>query len=313
MPRRTERNVATTQPDCLQHLIRLGCDEKYVRAVIQPLRQPDRSPVPIFDDILCGVNGTRRSYEAVRQAAMLAEPGAHLTLVAVTAVRGEGTQRTAAIGPERARRALAHARRVALAAGIEDVTVDMDDGAPVTERLLARAHDHHLLAIGAPAMSRIAHILVGGTATEAAHLLPASVLLVRRPLARVTFGERILVASDGSHRSEGLVDFAAELARQRGASLVLVHAFHGETGAQPTAIATQVERVTAALGEEAAVRIERGSPRNLILSTAETERCSLIIVASRRLSGLRALGSLSERLVHDARCSVLVMRPEDVR
>jgi nucleotide-binding universal stress UspA family protein len=283
-----------------------------VGPVIQPLRQLDSSPVPIFDNILCGVDGSRGSYEAVRQAAALAEPGARLVLVAVTAVRGARSQQTAAIAPERARRALAHARRLALAAGVEDVTVDIDDGAPVTERLLARARDHHLLAIGAPAMSRIAHILVGGTATEAAHLLTASVLLVRRPPAGVTFGERMLVASDGSDRSEGLVDFAAAFARRRGASLVLVHAFHGETGAQPTAIAAQVERVTAALGEEAAVRIERGSPRNLILATAETERCSLIIVASRRLSGLRALGSLSERLVHDARCSVLVMRPEDV-
>src|SRR5665213_137250 len=291
----------------------LRCDETYGRAVTQPLQQPDRSLVSIFDDILCGVDGTRRSYEAVRQAALLAEPGARLTLVAVTAVRGEGTQQTATIGPARARRALEHARGVALAAGVEEVAVEIDDGAPVRERLLARAHDHHLLAIGAPAMSRIAHILVGGTAPGAAHLLPASVLIVRRPLMRVTFGERMLVASDGSDRSEGLVDFAAEFARQRGASLVLVHAFHGETGPQPTAIATQVERVTAALGEEAAVRIERGSPRNLILDTAARERCSLIIVASRRLSGLRALGSLSERLVHDARCSVLVMRPEDVR
>ena len=120
----------------------------------------------ILSDVVCGVNGSRGSYEAVRQAAALAGANARLTLVAVTAVRGSGPQRTASIAPPRARRALLYARRLAVEAGVTNVAVEIDDGYPVLETLLGHAEGHGLFAIGAPFMSRVAHLLVGGTATQ---------------------------------------------------------------------------------------------------------------------------------------------------
>jgi nucleotide-binding universal stress UspA family protein len=51
----------------------------------------------------------------------------------------------------------------------------------------------------------------------------------------------------------------------------------------------------------------------VIVETAAREDASLVVIGSRRLEGVRALGSVSERVVHDAPCSVLVMRPEDLR
>jgi hypothetical protein len=50
----------------------------------------------------------------------------------------------------------------------------VDERGPVAKVLLERAEEHGLLALGAPAMSRHAHLLVGGVATQAAHPLPAS-------------------------------------------------------------------------------------------------------------------------------------------
>jgi hypothetical protein len=50
----------------------------------------------------------------------------------------------------------------------------VDERGPVAKVLLERAEEHGLLALGVPAMSRHAHLLVGGVATQAAHLLPAS-------------------------------------------------------------------------------------------------------------------------------------------
>src|SRR5579862_8752906 len=265
----------------------------------------------LFDDIVCGVDGTRGAYEAVRQAAALAEPGGAFTLLAVTAMAGSGQYQTVAISPERAGRALRYARRLAAAGGIADAVLQIDDRPPVPETLLVRAREHHLLAIGAPYMSRLVHVLVGGTATELAHQLTTSLLVARRPPAGTTFAERLLVASDGSCRSDALIRFAVDLALERDAQLTLVHSVRAEEDAEP-AIAAQVALVTRALGGRAGVRIEGRRPRALILDTARAEGCSLIIVASRRLRGLRAIGSLTERLVHDARCSVLVLRPEDV-
>jgi nucleotide-binding universal stress UspA family protein len=264
----------------------------------------------MFDDVLCGVDGTRGSYEAVRQAAVLAGPGARLTLLAVAALTGAGQHHAAAIAPERAKRVLARAHRIAVAAGVETVETEIDESAPVAETLLERAREHQMLAIGAPFMPRMAHLLVGGTATRAAHRLPTPLLVARRPPPRFEFPEHMIVASDGSGRCDGLVEFATALARDHGSSLTLVHAArHGDGG---TAVAAQAARVAAALGDRGHAYIEHTRPLGLLLRVAQLERCSLIIVASRRVSGVRALGSLSERLVHDADCSVLVLRAEDV-
>ena len=267
----------------------------------------------ILDDIVCGVDGSRHADEVVRQAASLAGADGMLTIVAVTAVHRavEGTQRVAALAPARARRALDRAERIAAEAGVRAVS-EIDERSPVGDVLLEHAGAHGLLAIGPPSMSRIAHILVGGAATTAAHALPASLLIARRAPAHDRFGEHIMVASDGLERSDDLVDFAAGFAQEHDSSLTLLHVIHGESSHHPTRIAAQVRRVTGALGERARVRIEPGRASGLIVKTAVAERCSLIIVSSRRVGGIRALGSVSERVVHEAPCSVLVVRPEDL-
>lgn len=265
----------------------------------------------VLADILCGVDGTKVAYEAVRQAAWLTGPSGHLTLLSVTAVAGSGTFRTAAIAPSRAQRALATAGRMALAMGVAADTA-IDERGPVTEVLLEHAGAHGLLAIGPPPMSRVAHILVGGTATTAAHVLPASVLVARRQPAHTEFGEDIIVASDALETSSELVRFATALALAHGSTLTYVHAIDGAPKRHPTRIAAQVEYVTHALGDRARIRIEPRHPYELLVATAKLERSSLLVVGSRSGGNLRAVGSVSERLVHDAPCSVLVMRPEDV-
>ena len=265
----------------------------------------------VLADILCGVDGTKVAYEAVRQAAWLTGPNGHLTLLAVTAVSGSGTFRTAAIAPVRAQRALATANRMASAMG---VTADMaiDERSPVTDVLLEHAGAHGLLAIGPPPMPRLAHILVGGTATTVAHVLTASVLVARRQPAHTDFGADIVVGSDALDTSSELVRFATALALRHGSTLTYLHAIDGAAKRHPTRIAAQVEYVTQTLGDRARVRIEPRHAHELIVATAKLERSSLLIVGSRSGGGLRAVGSVSERVVHDAPCSVLVMRPEDV-
>lgn len=71
----------------------------------------------ILTDVLCGIDGTRSAYEAVRQAAWLAGADGHLTLLAA-AVKGSGQWRMAAFAPARAERALDYVRRIAKEAGV---------------------------------------------------------------------------------------------------------------------------------------------------------------------------------------------------
>jgi nucleotide-binding universal stress UspA family protein len=268
----------------------------------------------IFRDILCGVDGTRTAYEAVRQAASLVTPAGELTLLAVAGrdgERGHGKFEQAALAPVRAQRVLEYAERIAREAGARTKT-EVESRGPVRRVLLERAGRHSLLALGAPSMSRIAHIMVGGVASTAAHLLPSSLLIARRPPAGLALAERIIVASDARESSDDLVGFALALARGRGASLQILHAAGAESEFHPTRISRQAESVGQALGERARMCVIPGRAHDVIVQTAARERASLLILGNRRLGGPRALGSVSERVVHDAPCSTLVVRPEQL-
>jgi nucleotide-binding universal stress UspA family protein len=80
---------------------------------------------------------------------------------------------------------------------------------------------------------------------------------------------------------------------------------HGD----PKRVAVDAVDLTVELGVEPTVIQAAGHPADRILETATAERASLVVVGSRGLGGLRALGSVSERVAHRAPCSVLVARP----
>jgi nucleotide-binding universal stress UspA family protein len=58
-----------------------------------------------------------------------------------------------------------------------------------------------------------------------------------------------------------------------------------------------------------APELEEQGERALNVLVAASESADLIVVGSRGLHGLKALGSVSERVAHQARSSVLVVRP----
>jgi nucleotide-binding universal stress UspA family protein len=83
--------------------------------------------------------------------------------------------------------------------------------------------------------------------------------------------------------------------------------------AEARALADQLGGSTNVLDREAAEAIapgleEHGEPAVNVLVSA-SESADLLVVGSRGLHGLKALGSVSERVAHQARSSVLVVRP----
>jgi nucleotide-binding universal stress UspA family protein len=277
--------------------------------------EPDASTQagrPIFSDILCAVDGTRRSYDAVEQAAALAAPGGRLTLLAATAERGSGIYRQAAISHERAERILVHARQLAHAAGA-DATTEIEPQGPVDEAILGHAASHELLALGAPS-DGLGVIFtpnrVAGTALDSAQ----TALLLSRPVpaSETRFAEHVLVASDGLEDSDELVGLAARLARARASNLTLVHAIGSESHSHPHRIEQQsaeLERELAGVGAYELCVEPRGAAE-AILAAAERARPSLIIAGTRHVHGLQVLGSVSRRVIHDAACSVLLVQPQ---
>jgi nucleotide-binding universal stress UspA family protein len=263
-------------------------------------------PAP-FGRIVCGVDGSRSAHLAVEQATALSGPNTALAFICVREETGVGASRQATITAERADAALEEALRVARDAGIEAVA-EMVYGHDPRSVLLDEAARSDLLVVASHGGSRAGGIALGGVASAAAHRATVPVLIARATPAASSFPGRILVATDGSPDAERAVELTARIGHRHRSRVYLLSVeptSHGD----PKRIAVDAVNLTANLGVEPAVIRASGHAAERILDTAATEQVSLVVVGSRGLSGVRALGSVSERVAHRAHCSVLVARP----
>jgi len=138
---------------------------------------------------------------------------------------------------------------------------------------------------------------------------------------------RILLATDGSGCAETAGSVAVDLANRSGAELDVVHAFEFVPPREYAGVALrlrspaeftkqgqkvldeQVDRIGQMGGEVADARLCVGSPADQILCRAEASDADLIVVGRRGIGGVKRLlmGSVSEGVVHRARCPVLVV------
>jgi nucleotide-binding universal stress UspA family protein len=270
--------------------------------------QTDISPItrpPAFASILCGVDGSRPSLEAARQAAILAGSDTALTYAAVTWEQGKGLTAMATLGHTHAQEALRRVRDEAREIGAVPEIVDYDGHNPA-ERLIELAANYDLVVVGIHGHSRAGGIVIGSTATALLHRSPVPVLVARPPAGDVAFPERILVANDGTARSQSAAEIAAKLALRHGAAVALVAAYdHGGTPRSLSDVAATVRIVT---GVEPVHFGEDGPVVRVVTSAARDFETTLMVTGSRSLTGVAALSSSSERIAHAAPCSVLVVR-----
>ena len=268
--------------------------------------RPRRRPAPPFGSIVCGVNGSRMDAEVAHQAALLAGPDTPLDIVAVAWEIGSGLSAQATLTAGHADRALARAAHIARATGASTSTrrvAAADTGAA----LLAEAADHDLLVLGAAPGRRFGGIAIGRPVTAALHRADSHVLVARPAPGEVPFPERILFADDGSPASDGAAALVAAIAGRHGAHVDLSSPPGMDAAARERVAAHAVAIVEAGAPDPALLDVVRGA-HQAIPRLAREQGSTLVVVGSRRLSGPRALASVSERVAHDAPCSVLVAR-----
>jgi nucleotide-binding universal stress UspA family protein len=142
----------------------------------------------------------------------------------------------------------------------------------------------------------------------------------------------ILVGTDGSATATTAVRHAVELAHELGGRLLIVSAYEPVSDVRLRSERVEVpkdlqwminprEDVLAMLEEAAAgarsvgvAEIEtfarQGDAADAILDVAEEQRCDLIVVGNRGMTGAKRflLGSVPNKISHHAPCSVLVVR-----
>ncbi|HET9289318.1 MAG TPA: universal stress protein [Gaiella sp.] len=242
----------------------------------------------MFERIVCGVDGSPESVEAVRQADVLLEAGGRLVLVAAVDLTDAIHFQIARTPVHAARRALEeveeldrgasgaleHARTGVTHAA--DVAVLEVSGAPATSLLeTAATQAAGVVAVGTHGVGRMAGIVLGSVATLVLHRAPCSVLVARAPSSGTWAPRSILVGVDGSPEADAALEAARALEARFEATLTVLTVDH------------------------------RRPARALVEAASGLD---LLVVGSRGLHGARALGSVSEQVAHEAPCSVLVTR-----
>lgn len=147
----------------------------------------------------------------------------------------------------------------------------------------------------------------------------------------------ILVPTDFSAESEVAFDPAIELAAAGGGRVILITIAQEAVNlrmavlAHSAVVSPEIDEVARGLVENAKKRLEAYSarfvakkipvtivseeelsPARAILNVAEREKVDLIVMATHGHGGLRRLllGSVTERVVREAHCAVLVARPK---
>jgi nucleotide-binding universal stress UspA family protein len=270
-----------------------------------PIR-PATGPSP-FSSVVCGVDASRSGHEAIAQAIALSGAETKLSFVCVRHDAGEGLVHASTIGSERAERTLREAVKLARDAGVE-ATAELVAGDEASRSLLERASLADELVVASHGGSRAAGILLESTESVAVHRATVPVLVARRPPEGAEFPDRVLVATDGSAAAERAVGLASDIARRHRSPLTIV-TVGADDLPDSDAVAAHASEIAAQRGLEPQVCLELGHPEECILEAAGRDQSSLIVLGSRGLTGVKALGSVSERVAHRARCSVLVVRP----
>jgi nucleotide-binding universal stress UspA family protein len=261
-----------------------------------------------FARVLCGVDGSPSALEAVRQAALLASPGGQLDLVCVRYAQGYGPNAQETISESRAQAALDEACEVARELGVAGTCL-LASSPRRAETLIEHLPGHDLVAVGPHVSSRAGGIMLGSTASTLLHRSTVPVLAARRSREAEWHPRTVLAATDGSMPAAAAVELAGRIAARHGSSILLVSVGGDRRDAdRRRVLAEQAASLEDACGSEVVLLTPEGNAHEQILAVAVQQSASLIVLGSRGRSGIRALGSVSERVAHRARCSVLVAR-----
>jgi nucleotide-binding universal stress UspA family protein len=256
----------------------------------------------IFTHVVCGIDTTDESLEAARQAARLVSSEGQLVLVGVANLAkaaliymGAGAMVESLVADTNV--ALDRARKEV--GSVRTVEIQSLIGLPPRDLLdEAERQEATLLVVGTHGRSRPVGALLGSVASMAVHETSRSVLVARPTPEPARFPRSIVCGVDGCEHAARAAAAATSLAGRLNASLSFIVAEDDEN--------VDLDAARRTTGADTPVGFAQQKPVEALV--AASEGADLLVVGSRALQGVRAIGSVSERIAHESACSVLIVR-----
>ena len=283
----------------------------------------------MFKRVLVATGGSPWSDAAVAYAVALAsQAGAELRILTVLTVHAayalpdvmassemvmESVERQ---GQELLVEASTHAAR----AGVAYTTLCKWGNVPETILQTALEEECDLITLGSRMVSGRKRLLLGSISNAVTAKALQPVLLIKQPPSDSTprLWHRVLVATGGSPWSAGAVSFTLDLAQHQGCEVYLLsvesrrsrrEGESGVTAEQHPALAQAVKRA-GDMGLHYEATLAYGNPIEAIVATAADQRCDVIVLGSRGLTGWKRLmlGSTSNAVAVTSALPVLIVK-----
>jgi nucleotide-binding universal stress UspA family protein/uncharacterized membrane protein YfcA len=287
-------------------------------APVVPVAAPSQlSPLLRVDRLLLATDGSEYSDGATAVALDFAQKsGAQLTAMSAVLI-DMGSQSAGALALKQAKAAAEEAlqtvREKAAHKGIEITTVLRQAARPAKE-IVHLADDLHadVIVMGRRGKRGLARLMVGESTREVIGYADCNVLVV--PKASTMWNRRILLGTDGSRHSEMAGVVTRELAKRFGLPVSVVAVMGPKHDEKRRAEGREAaERMRAALardGVDAEATVVEGDPGTEVARCAQQRGADLVVMGSHGRTGFGRLllGSVSEKVIGQATCAVLVVK-----
>jgi hypothetical protein len=166
--------------------------------------------------------------------------------------------------------------------------------------------------MGRRGKSGLLKTMMGSTTAKVIGYASCSVLVVPRA-ARVD-GGAVVLAVDGSRHSDAAAVAASNFAKHCGKAVTVMSVVHEDfTERRRAEMDGAVQRVTSLLTQDGATargELVEGRPAQAIVDMARRKNADVIVIGTHGRSGLEKvlIGSVSERVIGQADCAVMVVK-----
>ncbi len=303
---REEMEAATDSAESL-----LVADESYPTSVSQ------LSPLGRFENIMVVSDRSEESSGAIREAVRLAQrTDGHLSVLSVVVTNPEHESLAKQLLKKEENDALAYLESIR--SGAIDVGVDCDIslryGTEIYQEIVdeAELNQVDVIVMGRRSLTKLMRLVTGSHTAKVIGYAHCSVLIV--PSSAMIEGHKILLAVDGSRYSDKAAIAAMSIAKHLNAPVLVISIVHSDyKERRHTKAVEQIKRVEAfmhkdGIGVEG--KVLSGNPAEVILEFAKAKGVDLIVMGSHGRAGLDRvlMGSVSDRVISDADCAVLVVK-----